>query len=218
MSDEPAAKRSKDEEEAHEDLFALLDSAQIEFDALNEKASEEILEVEKRFNVLRKPVLDKRRELTQRVKSFWPTALMNHPQLSTFIADAEEPLIGAIADITVEDFADIKSGFIIRVAFLPNDYLESEFIEKQHFLGDNPHVTVSSVRWKRSVLDVVAQNKHPVSADQQTFFEWLTDAGTDPTIDEVGEIIKDDLWTNPVQYFLLPEVIDDEEEADIENQ
>lgn len=54
--------------------------------------------------------------------------------------------------------------------------------------------------------------------DQRSFFAWYNDH-VDPTSDTIAEIIKDDLWHNPLQYFLVPDVevgngVDDEEDAD----
>jgi len=40
---------------------------------------------------------------------------------------------------------------------------------------------------------------------QKTFFDWLTN-NSDPIADDTAEVIKDDVWPNPMQYFLVPEV------------
>lgn len=46
------------------------------------------------------------------------------------------------------------------------------------------------------------------------FFSWFNDPG-DAGADELGEVIKDDIWPNPLQYFLVPEGdMDDEEDED----
>lgn len=52
-----------------------IDSCQNEIDALNEKASEEILKVEQKYNKLRKPFFDKRNELIEKIPNFWVTAV-----------------------------------------------------------------------------------------------------------------------------------------------
>merc|ERR1711971_1551691 len=39
--------------------------------------------------------------------------------------------------------------------------------------------------------------------DNRTFFTWFCD-NSDPQQDDVAEVIKDDLWPNPLQYFLSP--------------
>lgn len=52
-----------------------IDACQNEIDALNEKASEEILKVEQKYNKLRKPFFEKRNELIHKIPNFWVTAV-----------------------------------------------------------------------------------------------------------------------------------------------
>ena len=52
-----------------------IDLVQTAIDNLNEKASEEILEVEQKYNKLRKPHFEKRNQIISRIPSFWVTAV-----------------------------------------------------------------------------------------------------------------------------------------------
>ena len=52
-----------------------IDSCQNDIDALNEKASEEILCVEQKYNKLRKPYYDSRNDVMNKVPNFWLTAV-----------------------------------------------------------------------------------------------------------------------------------------------
>ena len=52
-----------------------IDACQNDIDALNEKASEEILKVEQKYNKLRRPYFQKRNELIQKIPNFWVTAV-----------------------------------------------------------------------------------------------------------------------------------------------
>lgn len=52
-----------------------IDACQNEIDALNEKASEEILKVEQKYNKLRKPYFEKRNDIIKRIPNFWVTAV-----------------------------------------------------------------------------------------------------------------------------------------------
>lgn len=52
-----------------------IDDCQSQIDSLNEQASEEILEVEVRFNTLRKPHYSKRAEIIAKVPRFWITTV-----------------------------------------------------------------------------------------------------------------------------------------------
>ena len=52
-----------------------IDACQNDIDALNEKASEEILQAEQKYNKLRKPHFDKRNTVIERIPNFWVTAV-----------------------------------------------------------------------------------------------------------------------------------------------
>jgi len=55
-----------------------------------------------------------------------------------------------------------------------------------------------------------------VGLSRRTFFSWLADHG-DPSSDDIAEVIKDDLWPNPLQYYLVPDIDGngvDEDESD----
>ena len=52
-----------------------IDACQNEIDSLNEKASEEILKVEQKYNKLRKPHFESRSELIRKIPNFWVTAV-----------------------------------------------------------------------------------------------------------------------------------------------
>lgn len=52
-----------------------IDACQNEIDSLNEKASEEILKVEQKYNKQRKPFFEKRNSLIQKIPNFWVTAV-----------------------------------------------------------------------------------------------------------------------------------------------
>lgn len=52
-----------------------IDACQNEIDSLNEKASEEILKVEQKYNKLRKPFFEKRNDIIKRIPNFWVTAV-----------------------------------------------------------------------------------------------------------------------------------------------
>ena len=41
--------------------------------------------------------------------------------------------------------------------------------------------------------------------EHESFFSWFTDHG-DAGADELGEVIKDDIWPNPLQYYLASEI------------
>lgn len=61
--------------DADAEFLEQIDACQNEIDSLNEKASEEILKVEQKYNKLRKPHMDRRNEIVQNIPNFWITAV-----------------------------------------------------------------------------------------------------------------------------------------------
>ncbi|XGW26367.1 hypothetical protein V3C99_007185 [Haemonchus contortus] len=224
-SGEPATKKSKTDAlpehlsgipEETKKVLIEIDAVQNEIDGLNEKASEEILKVEQKYNLLRRPQYEKRCEMIKKIPNFWCTAFLNHPQLSSIIDESEEQALTHLSNIEVDEFDDIKSGFRLRFFFTPNEFFENEKIEKEYNLGDTPSTTGTTIRWKEGKnLGKKGDSSSPLS-----FFEWLSE-NVDPAHDDIAEVIKDDMWPNPLQYYLLPEMeetgddfeelIDDEE-------
>ncbi|EPB72536.1 nucleosome assembly protein [Ancylostoma ceylanicum] len=172
--------------------------------------------VEQKYNLLRRPQYEKRCEMIKKIPNFWCTAFLNHPQLSSIIDESEEQALAHLSNIEVDEFDDIKSGFRLRFFFTPNEFFENEKIEKEYNLGDTPSTTGTTIRWKEGKnLGKKGDSSSPLS-----FFEWLSE-NVDPAHDDIAEVIKDDMWPNPLQYYLLPEMeetgddfeelIDDEE-------
>lgn len=57
------------------EIVEEIDSVQNEIDTLNERASEEILKVEQKYNSLRKPHFERRTNLISKIPNFWVTAV-----------------------------------------------------------------------------------------------------------------------------------------------
>merc|ERR1712202_105571 len=60
-------------------------------------------------------------------------------------------------------------------------------------------------------MDLTAKAKEEKSTgkkrprETRTYFNWFADNG-DPSADDIAEVIKDDMWPNPLQYFLVPDI------------
>lgn len=190
-----------------------IDACQNEIDALNEKASEEILKVEQKYNKLRKPYFEKRNAIIKRIPNFWVTAFVNHPQISAILEEDEEDCLHYLSKLEVEEFEDIKSGYRINFHFEPNPYFENEVLTKEFHLGSSgdPASQSTQLRWKEG-NDLTKKSKEKGNGkgrkrniEQKTFFNWFTDHG-DPSADDIAEVIKDDMWPNPLQYYLVPDI------------
>merc|ERR1719251_408588 len=182
---------------------------------MNEKASEEILKVEQKYNQLRRPFFDKRNEIIARIPKFWLTAFINHPQISSIIEEDEEDALQYLSKLEVEEFEDIKSGYKIQFHFSSNPYFSNSSLCKEFQLGSSgdPTSTSTDILWKEGYnltekaaqRAALAKGSRKRQLETRTFFTWFCD-NMDPQQDDVAEVIKDDLWPNPLQYFLVPDI------------
>lgn len=209
-----------------------IDSCQNEIDALNEKASEEILKVEQKYNKLRKPHFDKRNELIQKIPNFWVTAFVNHPQISAILEEEEEECLHYLKKVEVEEFEDIKSGYRVKFVFSEDNpyFSNAELVKEFHLQAQSgdPASESTTIKWKEGMdLNAKATERQSASGRKRkhghrTFFQWFID-NSDPSGDDIAEVVKDDMWPNPLQYFLAPDIeanglgSDEEDEDDLDD-
>eukprot|EP00061_Rhincodon_typus_P014019 g40777.t1 len=110
---------------------------------------------------------------------------------------------------SVEEFEDIKSGYRIKFHFGENPYFENNLIIKEFHLGTGgkPVSQSTPIKWKKG-MDLTALSKgldeKGRKRGHRSFFSWFTEH-RNPTTDEIAEVLKDDMWPNPLQYFLIAE-------------
>jgi len=199
-----------------QEAIEKIDEVQNEIDRLNEHASEEILKVEQKYIKLRQPHFQKRSEMVAKIPNFWVTAFINHPQISALLTEDDEDALQYLDKVEVQEFEDIKTGYKINFYFSENVYFENKCITKEFHLNESgePSSKSTPITWKTGKCLVKAPNNKAgkrTHDEQESFFSWFTnhkDAGAD----ELGEVIKDDIWPNPLQYYLASEMDEDGED------
>ncbi|KAL0342633.1 UNVERIFIED_CONTAM: NAP1-related protein 2 [Sesamum calycinum] len=140
-----------------------LQEIQDELEKMNEEASEKVLEVEQKFNEIRKPVYNKRNDVIKSIPDFWLTAFMSHPALSELLTEEDQKIFKYLSDLEVEDFEDVKSGYSITFKFNPNPYFEDTNLTKTFtFLEEGiTKITATSIKWKEGmgIANGVAEEK-----------------------------------------------------------
>jgi len=220
MTNEPVSKKMKlaennseaavqREKETHA-AIEKIDGIQSELDSLNDKASEEILQVERKYNKLREPYYNKRADDIAAIQAFWITAFLNHPQISALLTEEDEKALAYMENLSVKENDDIKSGYKVIFTFKENPYFTNKSLEKEIKVNEDGELAgdVTKIDWKqgRNLQD-------PAVSSQGSFFQWFSDdAPSGIGQDELGEIIKDDLWPNPLQYYLATEEGDEDGE------
>lgn len=135
---------------------------------------------------------------------------MNNKEIAEILEEDEEDALRYLNKLEVEEFEDIKSGYRINFHFDKNPYFENDVLTKEFHLGSSASQS-TPICWKEgSDLTKKAKTKAPMKGRKRplkhrSFFDWFTDHG-DPSSDEIAELIKDDMWPNPLQYYLAPDI------------
>ncbi|XP_040870582.1 NAP1-related protein 2 [Glycine max] len=182
---------------------------------INEEASDKVLEVEQKYNEIRKPVYNKRNDVVKSIPDFWFTAFMSHPALYELLNVEDQKIFMYLGSLDVEDNKDVKSGYSITFNFNPNPYFENIKLTKTFtFLEEGTaKITATPIKWKMERGQGKAmpneldhdKNGNKWARIDISFFSWFSDCeqknDVDEIHDEVAELIKDDLWPNPLTYF-----------------
>ncbi|VDL91959.1 unnamed protein product [Schistocephalus solidus] len=238
MAAQPKISRTEnDNAEAVADLdheiLESVDAVQEAIDSLNKQASAEILRVEQKFNVLRKPHYKQRAELLAKIPNFWLTVFINHVQIRKLVTEEDEKVLAYLKAVEVQEFDDITSGYKIHFVRTPlhfnfplqyfnkNDYFKNEVITKEYRVGEKgePTATSSKIEWfpnkdLTEMKDNGSEEQKRPFPQQPSFFCWFSD-DWDASGDVIGESIKDELWPNPLQFYLNPDLDSDDVEDDI---
>ncbi|XP_059693405.1 testis-specific Y-encoded-like protein 4 [Haemorhous mexicanus] len=212
----PAAEESavisldEDEEEEEERdegparYLAALEAVQLELEAVEEEAARAFRRLRARFCLRRRPHLQRRNRLIQHIPGFWVTAFLNHPQLSAMISDRDEDALSYMTSLQVEEFGQSRPGCRIRFFFSVNPYFQNDVVAKEFVRGPSGHLVSHStpIRWWQGQDPRSRPHKGPPAP--RSFFAWFGDHSF-PAGDRVAEIIKEELWPNPLQFYLLGE-------------
>ncbi|XP_048871993.1 testis specific protein Y-linked isoform X1 [Brienomyrus brachyistius] len=187
---------------------ALLAQVQIRLDALEKKATRMHQHLELKISQQRRPHLDQRSTIIQTIPGFWVTAFLNHPQLSAYIDENDEDALSYMTNLEVEFFKSNKFGYRITFQFSRNNFFQNNIIIKEfhHDMRGSVFSFSNPILWHRGQNLTSQQHimKEPGSGrSYQSFFCWFSDHNN-PSRDEIAVILKDDLYRNPLRYYLTP--------------
>ncbi|KAG5619936.1 hypothetical protein H5410_005154, partial [Solanum commersonii] len=164
-----------------------------EVEKINKEARGELLKVGQKYNRIRQLVYEKRTNVIKDIPSFWSTAFLKYHVLGELVCTEEDrKIFEFLSSIKVELSRDVKSGYTIIFNFDSNEYFENTKLWKKY------------VCTKTSALPI--QWTQGKGVDEQSFFKQFSEVDKR---DEIGEMIKDELWSDPLICF--------HHEADVEN-
>ncbi|XP_016087292.1 testis specific protein Y-linked isoform X2 [Sinocyclocheilus grahami] len=185
---------------------ALLAQVQMRLDALEKKGARLHQRLEMKLSRQRRPHLDQRGAITQAIPGFWVTALLNHPLLSAQIDETDEDALSYMTNLEIESFKNNKLGYRICFHFRRNPFFQNKMIVKELHLGmgGSPVSFSNPILWHRGQNLVGSGEPRRTSQGvYQSFFHWFSDH-SNPGRDDIAQILKDDLYRNPLRYYLTP--------------
>jgi len=89
-------KGSVDDDNPDKDLslaIEKLQEIQDELEKVNEEANDRVLEVEQKYNEIRRPIYEKRNSTIQAIPDFWLTAFLSHRTLLDFVTEEDQKVL-----------------------------------------------------------------------------------------------------------------------------
>ncbi|KAM9233303.1 testis-specific Y-encoded-like protein 1 [Dugong dugon] len=181
-----------------------LEAIQQELDTVNAQADRAFLQLEQKFGRMRRHYLERRNYIIQNIPGFWAAAFRNHPQLSAMIRGQDAEMLRYITSLEVKELKHPRTGCKFKFFFRRNPYFRNKLIVKEYEVRSSGRVVSLStpIIWRRGhePQSFIRRNQDIICS----FFTWFSDHSL-PESDRIAEIIKEDLWPNPLQYYLLRE-------------
>ena len=191
----PPAKRSRSADvSAHLDAIERLQSRLL---VIDKDCSREQLAVQRRFDLMKDPILTEREDEIAKIPNFWATAISNHPATDPEAAGRDREILGFLQSIDLEDNIDDNGSYTFtfnfdakRNRFFPH----SQLVRKVTILDDQTDVVEAThISW--------APKKKPTHP--KSFFAWFASTtGSGVGEEDFGEVLRRDLWQNPYPYYL----------------
>ncbi|XP_008573846.1 PREDICTED: testis-specific Y-encoded-like protein 4 [Galeopterus variegatus] len=183
-----------------------LEAIDQELSNVNAQADRAFLQLERKFGRMRRLHMQRRSFIIQNIPGFWVTAFRNHAQLSPMISGQDEDMMRYMINLEVEELKHPRAGCKFRFIFQGNPYFRNEGLVKEYERRSSGRVVSLStpIRWHRGQDPQAHIHRNREGNTIPSFFNWFSDHSL-LEFDRVAEIIKGELWPNPLQYYLMGE-------------
>ncbi|KAM8753156.1 testis-specific Y-encoded-like protein 2 [Rhynchonycteris naso] len=185
-------------------VLQALENIQLDLEAVNIKAGKAFLRLKRKFIQMRRPFLERRDLIIQHIPGFWVKAFLNHPKISILINQRDEDIFRYLTNLQVQDLRHISMGYKMKLYFQTNPYFTNMVIVKEFQCNRSGRLVSHStpIRWHRG--QEPQAHRHKNQDTNHSFFSWFSNHSL-PEADRIAEIIKNDLWVNPVRYYMMGE-------------
>ncbi|XP_023401665.1 testis-specific Y-encoded-like protein 5 [Loxodonta africana] len=184
--------------------MGTLESVQLKLETMNAQADRAYLRLSRKFGRLRLYHLERRNLLIQNIPGFWVQVFQNHPQLSSFLSNQDKEVLCYMNRLEVEELGLARLGYKIKFYFVSNPYFQNKVLIKEYGCGPLGQVMCRStpIQWLPGHdLQSLSEGNTDNSC---SFFAWFSNHSSIES-DKIVEIINEDLWPNPLQYYFTNE-------------
>ncbi|KJP88615.1 aspartic acid-rich protein [Plasmodium fragile] len=206
-NDDPLIPFMKDFEDIQKDI-----------EQLDIKCAHEQMNIQKQYDEKKKPLFEKRDEIIEKVPGFWANTLRKHPALSDIVPE-DIDILNCLVKLDLKDNMDNNGSYKITFTFneKAKEYMEPLTLVKHVTFDNNQEKVVecTRIKWKDGKNPIAAVSNNRSDLDNEmpkwSIFEWFTTEELQDKPD-VGELIRREIWHNPLSYYLGLEDFDDFDE------
>jgi len=207
-TEEVAAKYAKLDDTLRNDL----EKVQGELNKLEQGCREEQIEVQCKYDAMKKKHFDARGALVKKIPNFWRDVLINFGQPAGLINPAEIEVLDYLEDVILEDNLDRKGSHKFTFTFKENPFFKQTTIVKSVLIKDeeNVQIDVTPITFTKNPLENLLADEQPTAS----FLHWLQSKDEDGE-DDFGSTFREHVWEEAVGVY-NPEDQGDENEDDEE--
>ncbi|OAF70872.1 hypothetical protein A3Q56_01379 [Intoshia linei] len=201
-------------------IIEQIEAIQNDIEDIDEKACKEIQIIDYNSRIQRIPFYNKRMPLLEQLPSFWTKTLLNHPRINCMITDSDAKLLEYLFNINIVFLHDEKMSdestqeekeylinYRVELIFRDNPYIQTK-LWKQITMDKTKGIvkTYCEIEWK----DQKYADSRNTTNTIQGFLDWFIEKKNtgieDYNSDDVVEVIYQDIWPDPLQYYLSEEL------------
>ncbi|XP_036269239.2 testis-specific Y-encoded-like protein 4 [Pipistrellus kuhlii] len=173
---------------------------------VNAQADRAFHQLERKFGRMRRLHMQRRSFIIQNIPGFWVIAFGNHPQLSPMISGQDEEMMRYMVNLEVEELKHPRAGCKFKFIFQGNPYFRNDALVKEYERRSSGRVVslATPIRWHPGQDPQTHSHRNRQGNSIPSFFNWFSDHSL-LEFDRIAEIIKGELWSNPLQYYLMGE-------------